>query len=135
MLEGRGIGDDGGDEVLVSRADEEEGGLGGLEHVGDFVGAGAVVEGDEYGVELGAGEVGLDEFGGVDVHVSDALAGLEAEVGEGVGEAVDLVLELLKGETAAFEDDGCAVGDDGGGDGEEFQDVHGVGGVIIAVWA
>ena len=71
---------DGGDEILVAGADEEVGGLAGLEHVGDFLGAGAVVERNEDGVELGAGQVGLDEFGGVDVHVGDALSGLEAEV-------------------------------------------------------
>ena len=47
--------------------------------MGDFPGAGSIVEGDEYGVELGAGQVGLNEFRGVDVHVGDALSGLEAE--------------------------------------------------------
>ena len=127
VLDGWSVVGDGGDEVLVSRAWEEEGGLGCLEHVGDFLGTGAVVEGDEYGVELGAGKVGLDEFGGIDVHEGDALSRLQAELGEGVGEAIDLTLQSLKGDASAFEDDGRPVRDDGGGDGEEFEDVHGVG--------
>ena len=127
VLDGWSVVGDGGDKVLVAVTDEEEGGLGRLEHVRDFLGAGAVVEGDEYGVELGAGEVGLDEFRCVDVHAGDALAGLESEIVQGVGESIDLLLELLKGDAAAFEDDGRAVRDYGAGDGEKFKDVHGVG--------
>ena len=98
-----------------------------MEHLRNFLGAGAIIEGDEDGVELGASEVGLDEFRGVDVHEGDALAGLEAQIREGVGESVDLVLEQVKGEAATFEDDGRSVGHNGAGDGEEFQGVHGVG--------
>ena len=98
-----------------------------MEHLRNFVGAGAIVQGDEDGVELGASEVGLDEFRVVDVHEGDALAGLESQIREGVGEAVDSVLEPVKGEAATFEDDGRSVGHDGAGDGEEFQGVHGAG--------
>ena len=85
VSEGWGVANGGLYEVLVSTAHDEESGVAELEHVGDFLGAGAVVEGDENGVELGAGEVGLDEFRGVDVHEGDTAAGLEAKFREGVG--------------------------------------------------
>ena len=69
------------DYVHIARANEQRFGGGVVDHKGKLIGAGAEVEGDIYGVELGGGEVCLDVLVAVGLQHCHAVSGLDAQGG------------------------------------------------------
>ena len=72
----------------VAFPDEEDFHPGDGQHLPEFVGLGAKVQGDKYGVQLGGGEVDFHNLVGVDLHDGDAVAGLDSLLGQGIRQAV-----------------------------------------------
>src|SRR6185312_9213355 len=89
----------------------------------------ADVEGVEDGAHAGGGEVELEMAVGVPAEGGDAVAGVDAEVFEGAGEAVDARAEVGVGvavETVFGAGDDLFAREHGGGAGEDVLDGEGV---------
>ena len=98
--------------------------MGNFQHLRQFFGLGAEVQGDINGIQQGGGEVNLDTLVAVDLHGGYPVAGRYSQVGESVGQAVYPLLHLGKGKLLSFKQDCRAGGDDGPGDDKEFGSVH-----------
>ena len=111
-------------QLQIALADEQAGWAGDVQHLVQFVGLGAEVEGDIDGVKLGGGEVDFDAAVAVHLHHRHPVAGMHAQLGQRIGQPVDALGELFVVEFPPVEDDRRAVGDDGAGDGQQFGGVH-----------
>ena len=108
----------------IALPDEHDAGLSLGEHLGQFFFFGAEVDGNEYGVQLGGGEIDLDGLRAVHLHHRYPVALANAKAGHGVGKPVGAPLEFGERKGCAVEYYGGAVGHDGGGYGEKLGSPH-----------
>ncbi len=90
--------------------EEEGGGVGLGEDVGQLVGAVAGVEGDDDDAEAGGGVLGDEPQRAIGKPDRQRVGAAQAEGGEAGGEGVDAPAEIGEGDALVTEDDGLAGG-------------------------
>ena len=95
-------------------------GLGGVQYMGQLLASGPEIKGHEDGVEPCGGEVGLHNLVTVHLHNSHPVPPTHAQIGEGIGQSVYPLLQVLVGESVILKDYRRPVGYYGAGDGQNL---------------
>ena len=97
------------DGIEIAVADEQDLGARGGDHVLQLGQLGAVVHRKEHAAERGSGIVGFHVVVRVGLQHRDAVAALDAERPQRVGETLDVLPELAVGEALVLEDQNLLV--------------------------